>query len=115
MMNMSVPRRSLHIRGIHSKISQEVGNKRVAVRPEKFVIVASGRLRPVRARRRNPERAHRVEGTLQAKWRRERDSNPRYPFGYSGFQDRLFQPLTHHSATALTDILAAQGCNKDRG
>ena len=31
-------------------------------------------------------------------WRRERDSNPRYPFGYSGFQDRLFQPLTHPSA-----------------
>ena len=31
-------------------------------------------------------------------WRRERDSNPRYPFRYSGFQDRLFQPLTHLSA-----------------
>src|SRR5271166_109466 len=31
-------------------------------------------------------------------WRRERDSNPRYPFGYNGFQDRLFQPLTHPSA-----------------
>src|SRR5258708_2843685 len=31
-------------------------------------------------------------------WRRERDSNPRYPFRYSGFQDRLFQPLTHPSA-----------------
>ncbi len=33
-------------------------------------------------------------------WRRGRDSNPRYPFGYSGFQDRLFQPLTHPSARA---------------
>ena len=32
-------------------------------------------------------------------WRRERDSNPRYPFEYSGFQDRLFQPLTHPSAS----------------
>ena len=32
------------------------------------------------------------------KWRRERDSNPRYGFPYSGFQDRLFQPLTHPSA-----------------
>ncbi len=32
------------------------------------------------------------------KWRRERDSNPRSPFGLSGFQDRLFQPLTHPSA-----------------
>jgi hypothetical protein len=31
-------------------------------------------------------------------WRRERDSNPRYPFRYNGFQDRLFQPLTHPSA-----------------
>ena len=31
-------------------------------------------------------------------WRRERDSNPRYPFRYSGFQDRLFQPLTHPSS-----------------
>ncbi len=31
-------------------------------------------------------------------WRRERDSNPRSPLGLSGFQDRLFQPLTHPSA-----------------
>ena len=35
---------------------------------------------------------------LETCWRRERDSNPRYPFEYSGFQDRLFQPLTHPSA-----------------
>src|SRR5206468_8861514 len=35
---------------------------------------------------------------LRTVWRRERDSNPRYPFRYSGFQDRLFQPLTHLSA-----------------
>ncbi len=35
---------------------------------------------------------------LQTVWRRERDSNPRYPFRYNGFQDRLFQPLTHPSA-----------------
>ena len=35
---------------------------------------------------------------LQTAWRRERDSNPRYPFRYIGFQDRLFQPLTHPSA-----------------
>src|ERR1035441_8756235 len=34
----------------------------------------------------------------QTAWRRERDSNPRYGFPYSGFQDRLFQPLTHPSA-----------------
>ena len=30
-------------------------------------------------------------------WRRERDSNPRYPFGYNGFQDRRHQPLGHPS------------------
>jgi hypothetical protein len=35
---------------------------------------------------------------VQTAWRRERDSNPRYPFRHSGFQDRLFQPLTHPSA-----------------
>ena len=39
---------------------------------------------------------------LQTAWRRERDSNPRYPFGYIGFQDRLFQPLTHPSALIPT-------------
>ena len=31
-------------------------------------------------------------------WRRERDSNPRYPFWYSGFQDRRHRPLGHPSA-----------------
>ena len=36
--------------------------------------------------------------TENKRWRRERDSNPRYGFPYSGFQDRLFQPLTHPSA-----------------
>src|SRR5208283_4597541 len=35
---------------------------------------------------------------VQTAWRRERDSNPRYGFPYIGFQDRLFQPLTHPSA-----------------
>ena len=35
---------------------------------------------------------------LRKSWRRERDSNPRCPLGQSGFQDRLFQPLTHPSA-----------------
>src|SRR5580704_4335136 len=35
---------------------------------------------------------------FQTAWRRERDSNPRYGFPYIGFQDRLFQPLTHPSA-----------------
>jgi site-specific DNA recombinase len=34
---------------------------------------------------------------IREEWRRERDSNPRYGFPYSGFQDRPFQPLTHPS------------------
>jgi hypothetical protein len=38
-----------------------------------------------------------LRSDLAEEWRRERDSNPRYPFGYSGFQDRPFQPLTHPS------------------
>ena len=35
---------------------------------------------------------------MESVWRRERDSNPRYPFGHNGFQDRRYQPLTHPSA-----------------
>jgi hypothetical protein len=35
---------------------------------------------------------------IQTAWRRERDSNPRYGFPHSGFQDHPFQPLTHPSA-----------------
>ena len=37
-------------------------------------------------------------------WRRERDSNPRYPFRYSGFQDRLIKPLSHPSALCLQPL-----------
>ena len=33
-----------------------------------------------------------------AVWRRERDSNPRYRFRYSGFQDHRHRPLGHPSA-----------------
>src|SRR5277367_3860411 len=43
----------------------------------------------------------RVFSAAQTEWRRERDSNPRYPLRYSGFQDRLFQPLTHPSAAVI--------------
>src|ERR1700751_1798179 len=32
------------------------------------------------------------------KWRRGRDSNPRYPSGYSGFQDHRHRPLGHLSS-----------------
>ena len=34
-------------------------------------------------------------------WRRERDSNPRYPSGYSGFQDHRHRPLGHPSASNI--------------
>jgi hypothetical protein len=34
---------------------------------------------------------------VKTAWRRGRDSNPRYPFGYAGFQDRSHQPLGHLS------------------
>ena len=34
-------------------------------------------------------------------WRRRRDSNPRYPSGYSGFQDRRIQPLCHSSVAKV--------------
>jgi hypothetical protein len=35
---------------------------------------------------------------ILTRWRRGRDSNPRYPFRYAGFQDRSHQPLGHLSA-----------------
>jgi hypothetical protein len=38
------------------------------------------------------------DGAWKEVWRRGRDSNPRYPFGYAGFQDRSHQPLGHLSA-----------------
>ena len=34
-------------------------------------------------------------------WRRKRDSNPRNPFEFNGFQDRRLQPLGHSSNTIL--------------
>jgi hypothetical protein len=34
---------------------------------------------------------------VQTEWRRGRDSNPRYPLRYAGFQDRCIQPLYHLS------------------
>ena len=51
-------------------------------------------------------------------WRRERDSNPRYGFPYSGFQDRLFQPLTHPSARTgnrvmLSRLVYNRGCTNE--
>src|SRR5207244_4311670 len=40
-------------------------------------------------------------------WRRERDSNPRYAYAYSGFRDRPIQPLSHLSAEENTRSAAA--------
>jgi hypothetical protein len=53
-----------------------------------------------------------AEGRAEkTKWRRERDSNPRSPFRLSGFQDRLFQPLTHPSAVLFYRRLAGNGAS----
>src|SRR3989339_493289 len=38
-------------------------------------------------------------------WRRGRDSNPRYPFGYTSFPGTPFQPLAHLSNKPPTDKL----------
>src|SRR5579859_2240343 len=37
-------------------------------------------------------------------WRRGRDLNPRYPFGYVRFRGGSFQPLTHLSAPSEFSI-----------
>jgi hypothetical protein len=42
-------------------------------------------------------------------WRKKRtgwDSNPRYPYGYTGFRDRLLQPLGHLSWYELNHVSA---------
>jgi hypothetical protein len=39
---------------------------------------------------------------VQTVWRRVRDSNPRYPLRYAGFQDRCHQPLGQLSAGGVT-------------
>ena len=45
--------------------------------------------------------------------RRGWDSNPRYPFGYNGFQDRLFRPLSHLSRLFTPALMNdAQACAK---
>ena len=46
-------------------------------------------------------------------WRRERDSNPRYPFRYAGFQDRCHQPLGHLSTPGT--LVSAEGRIADDG
>ena len=43
-------------------------------------------------------------GKPRLRKRRDRDSNPGYPCGYSGFQDRCNRPLCHLSGADATDI-----------
>ena len=40
-------------------------------------------------------------GSNALHWRRRRDSNPRYRFRYSGFQDRRLKPLGHSSGVSV--------------
>ncbi len=47
------------------------------------------------------EQKPRCKSEIREFWRRGRDSNPRYPFGYAGFQDRSHQPLGHLSAALI--------------
>jgi hypothetical protein len=46
---------------------------------------------------------------IPANWRRGWDSNPRYPCGYTGFQDRGNQPLCHPSAAREVYLLRDAG------
>ncbi len=56
------------------------------------------------------------DGTSE-NWRRVRDSNPRYPSGYAGFQDRCHQPLgqlsdcyTTHTKQLARTCLRCHAC-----
>ncbi len=39
-----------------------------------------------------------ADRSKRTRWRRRRDSNPRYPCEYAAFRVRCFQPLSHFSA-----------------
>jgi hypothetical protein len=41
----------------------------------------------------------------QNRWRKRRDSNPRYPFRYASFQDWSHQPLGHSSVITMVNHL----------
>lgn len=45
--------------------------------------------------------AHSDADVTTRNWRRRRDSNPRYPRGYAGFQDRCLRPLGHSSVSGI--------------
>jgi hypothetical protein len=48
----------------------------------------------------NPQRSY-------LEWRRGRDSNPRFDFSKSGFQDRRNQPLCHPSRLICLSLIMA--------
>ena len=90
-----------------------------AMRPSSGVFCAGRKvkLRCVKSKTENVETA-RLDRPSN-RWRRGRDSNPRYPFGYAGFQDRCHQPLGHLSADTTIvperhpSILPAQSLGRD--
>ena len=57
---------------------------------------------------------------LRTQWRRGRDSNPRYPGGYTGFRNRPIRPLWHLSAVSSSPRPRAarrrtrSGCRRTR-
>ena len=48
---------------------------------------------------------------VQALWRREWDSNPRWSCPHTGFRDRRIRPLCHLSAASLRDYSTGQAAN----
>ena len=58
-----------------------------------------------------------ADGTLPSprattmRWRRKRDSNPRYPFEYNGFQDRI---AAEHGVASYAMLLNLQGVDGGR-
>ena len=42
-----------------------------------------------------------------------RDSNPRYPYGHTGFRDRPFQPLTHLSKHGWLPVAQTPSCKRN--
>ena len=57
-----------------------------------------------------------LEFYVRKDWRRERDSNPRYPLRYVRFRGGSFQPLTHLSGKAVVSgqwVVASDPVNRD--
>src|SRR5580658_4175686 len=58
---------------------------------------------------------HVLSSSKQRSWRRGRDSNPRYGFPYSSFQDWRLQPLGHLSLGTPCQISLFYGRNSAGG